>query len=80
MPAFLLPVLLTNTNSIKFIPTSELCQKSYNKQNFCWYSHSISHKFVQLLLFRQAPKGEYLIKGKGLYAVLLILTRTLSGK
>ena len=47
------------TNSMKFIPTSELCQKSYNKQNLYKYSHSIFNKFVQILLFWQAPMGEF---------------------
>jgi len=32
---------------------------------------------MPLLCIEQAPKGQYLIKGKGLHAALLILTRTL---
>jgi hypothetical protein len=32
-----------------------------------------------LMGIEQAPKGEYLIKSKGLQAALLILTRTLHG-
>ena len=32
-----------------------------------------------LVGIEQAPRGEYLIKGKGLHAALLILIRTLHG-
>ena len=34
---------------------------------------------TMLMDIEQAPKGEYLIKSKGLHAALLILTRTLHG-
>jgi hypothetical protein len=35
--------------------------------------------FVPLFACFKLPKGEYLIKGKGLYAALFILIRTLHG-
>jgi hypothetical protein len=62
------------TNLIKFLPNSELCSMLKNKANLLGSSHSKSNKFNDVSVLRASSQSASL---KGLYAALLILTRTL---
>ena len=69
-------VIIIYTNLIKFLPNSELCSMLKNKANLLGSSHSKSNKFNDVNVLRASSQRASL---KGLYAALLILTRTLHG-
>jgi hypothetical protein len=63
---------VSNTNSIKFTPNSELLLASLEQVKLIKYSYSILHQFRDVISFLISSRWASL---KGLYTVLLILIR-----